>query len=84
MTLIFQSFIGSVVIHVIYIVGVMLVGYLKTKNYKPNMASSWDKAETLQSEVVFGKVSSPFLYFILFLGITVICGVVISLYKLFT
>jgi uncharacterized membrane protein (DUF106 family) len=84
MKLIFQALIGSIVIHVIYIVGMMLVGYLKTKNYKPNMASSWDKAETLQSEVVFGRVSSPFLYFISFLGVTLICGVVISLYKLFT
>lgn len=76
-----QAFISSVVIHLVYIVGQILVGYIKTRNYKPDIASAWDKGETLQNEVVFGKVNSPFLYLLTFIGVTVICGIIIFLYK---
>ena len=76
-----QAFISSVVIHLVYIVGQMLVGYIKTRNYKPDVAYAWDKRETLQNEVVFGKVNSPYLYLLTFIGVTVICGIVIFLYK---
>lgn len=43
-------------------VGMMIASYIKTKNYKPDTASAWDKVETLQNEVVFAKANSPFLY----------------------
>ncbi|MEH7250477.1 hypothetical protein V7114_27365 [Neobacillus niacini] len=81
MKVIFQAFISSIVIHIIYIVGMMLISYIKTRNYKPNIAGAWDKVETLQSEVVFGKVSSPFLYLFTFIGVTVIWGVILFSYK---
>lgn len=81
MKIILQAFISSIIIHIIYIVGMMLVGYIKTRNYKPDIASAWDKVETLQSEVVFGKVNSPFLYLFTFIGVTVMCGIIIFSYK---
>jgi hypothetical protein len=81
MKVIFQAIIGSVVIHIIYLVGMMLVSYIKTRNYKPDIANAWDKVETLQSEVVFGKVGSPFLYLFTFIGVTVICGIIMFSYK---
>ncbi|MCM3412695.1 hypothetical protein M3676_22305 [Metabacillus litoralis] len=59
----------------------MLVGYIKTRNYKPDISSAWDKVETLQSEVDFGKANSPFLYLFTFIGVTVICGIIIFSYK---
>ncbi|QUW23085.1 hypothetical protein JSQ81_05825 [Sporosarcina sp. Marseille-Q4063] len=37
MRLVLQAFIGSIVIHVVYFVGMMLVGYIKTRNYKPEI-----------------------------------------------
>jgi hypothetical protein len=76
-----QALIGSVVIHIIYFVGMMFVSYIKTRNYKPDIANAWDHVETLQSEVVFGKVGSPFLYLITFIGVTVICGIIMFTYK---
>jgi len=79
--LVLQAIIGSIVIHVVYSMGMMLVGYIKTKNYKPDFASAWDNVETLQSEVVFSKGSSPFLYLLTFLGVAVICGIIIFSYK---
>ncbi|MGE7771402.1 hypothetical protein ACQKMK_12780 [Viridibacillus arvi] len=79
--LVLQAFIGSIVIHVVCFGGMMLVGYIKTRNYKLDISSAWDNVETLQSEVVFSKVNSPFLYLFTFVGVAVICGIIIFLYK---
>jgi hypothetical protein len=81
MKVILQGLIGSVVIHIIYFVSIMFVSYIKTINYKPDLANGWDNVETLQSEVVFGRVGSPFLYLITFVGVTVICGIFMFSYK---
>lgn len=81
MKVVLQAFIGSIAIHIVYLVGMMLVSYIKTRNYKPDIASAWDKVETLQSEVVFDKVNSPFLYLFTFIGVAVICGIIIFSYK---
>jgi hypothetical protein len=81
MKVILQALIGSVVIHIIYFVGMMFVSYLKTRNYKPDLANAWNNVETLQSEVVFGKVGSPLLYLITFIAVTVICGIFMFLYR---
>jgi hypothetical protein len=78
---ILQALIGSVVLHIIYFVSMMFVSYIKTIKYKPDLANAWDNVETLQSEVVFGKVGSPFLYLITFVGVTVICGIIMFTYK---
>jgi len=81
MMLFLQVFISSIVIHVVYFFVMMLVGYIKTRNYKPDFASAWDNVETLQSEVVFSKVNShsPFLYLFTFVGVAVLCGIIIKL-----
>jgi hypothetical protein len=81
MKVILQALIGSVVIHIIYFVSMMVVSYIKTRKYKPNLGNAWDHVETLQSEVVFGQVGSPFLYLITFVGVTVICGIIMFSYK---
>jgi hypothetical protein len=81
MKIVIKALIGSFVIHFIYMVGRMTVSYVKTKNYNPDIASAWNKVETLQSEVVFGQVGSPFLYLFSFLGVTVICGIIMFSYK---
>ncbi|MDF2000847.1 hypothetical protein [Peribacillus frigoritolerans] len=47
MKVVLQAIIGSISIHVIYVVVMMLVGYIKTKNYKPDIESAWDKVATL-------------------------------------
>ncbi|MEX3623503.1 hypothetical protein [Viridibacillus arvi] len=81
MRLVLQAFIGSIVIHIVCFVGMMLVGYIKTRNYKPDISSVWDNGETLKSEVVFSKVNSPFLYLFKFIGVSVICEIIIFSYK---
>lgn len=76
-----QAITGSIIIHVFYIVCMMLVGYFKTKAYKPDIAVEWDKVEMLQNEVMFGKVISPSFVLLSFVGVAVICGAIILLYK---
>lgn len=78
MRVVLQAIIGSILIHVIYIVGMMLVGYIKTKNYKPDISSVWDRVDTLEKEVVIvGKVTPPYFYVLSFVGVAVICGIVL-------
>ncbi|WP_285767418.1 hypothetical protein [Peribacillus sp. SI8-4] len=81
MKVVLQAIIGSFSIHVIYAVVMMLVGYMKTKNYKPDIESAWDKAATLQNEVEFVSVTPPYFYALSFLVVFVICGIVILSYE---
>lgn len=77
MKVIFQAIIGSIAIHIVYLVGMMLVSFIRTRNYKPDFTSAWDNVETLQSEVVFSKDNSPFLYLFTFVGVAIFCGIII-------
>lgn len=81
MRLVVKAFIGSIVIHVVYFVGMLLAGYIITRNYKPDITSAWDNVETLQSEVVISNDNSPILYLFTFVGVAVFCGIIIISYK---
>ncbi|MEH7383367.1 hypothetical protein V7138_23105 [Bacillus sp. JJ1533] len=78
-----QAFIASVMIHFIYFVCTVGIGYIKTKFFNPDISSEWEKVEYLQNEVVFGMVISPFIFVYSLVGITIICGIIIYPYKKF-
>ncbi|MEK5038660.1 hypothetical protein [Sporosarcina sp. FSL K6-3457] len=83
MKLVLQAVIGSIAIHVIFTVGLMVVGYIKTKNYKPNLAEKWDATVVvLQDEVVFGKIISPSFGLLSIMGVAVILGFIIFTLKM--
>jgi len=90
MKVVFQAVIGSIAIYVIFLVGMMVIGYIKTRIHKPNIADMWDdKVMELQNEVVFGKIISPpfglFLASLKIIGIAVVLGIIIFTYnKLFS
>ena len=90
MKVVLQAVIGSIAIYVIYLVAMMVVGYIKTRIHKPNMADMWDdKVMVLQNEVVFGKIISPpfglFSASLKITGIAVVLGILILTYnKLFS
>ncbi|MGW6381079.1 hypothetical protein [Peribacillus butanolivorans] len=65
MKVVFQAFIGSIILHVFYFVSTMIVGSIKTSQYKPGIENAWGQAETLQNEVVFGKFIFPSVYLLL-------------------
>ena len=83
MKIVLQAFNGSIIIHVIYIFCTMLVGYLKTKYYQPDISSAWVNVDTLQNEIGFGMIISPFFYLFSLVGIAVICGIIIFSFKKF-
>lgn len=81
MRLILKAFISSIVIHLIYIVYTIMDGYIKTKNYNPDMPSGWDNVEVLQNEVAFGMVISPFFILFSLLKVSIICAIIIISYE---
>lgn len=83
MKLVIQAFIVSIVIHLVYIFGSIGIGYIKTKFHKPEISGEWGEVDYLQNKVSFGMVGSPFFLVFTLLGIALICGVLIYLYKNF-
>ncbi|MFA9560153.1 hypothetical protein ACERII_22820 [Evansella sp. AB-rgal1] len=81
MKLVFQAIICSIIIHVVYISSIIFVGYIKTRNYVPDIASSYESVEYLQNEVTFGVVFSPFFFLFTFVGVAAICGCILYFYK---
>jgi menaquinol-cytochrome c reductase cytochrome b subunit len=79
--IIVQAIIGSVIVHMIYFISTMIIGYIKTKRYVPDIDSAWESVNKLQKEVEFGRTASPILYLGSFVGVAVICGLVIFLMK---
>ena len=81
MMLFLQAFISSIIIHVVFFFAMMLAGYIKTRNYKPDISRAWDNVESLQSDVVFSKANTPFLYLFTFIGVAVLCGIIIKFFN---
>lgn len=79
------ALIGSFVIHMIYILSPILIGYVKTILYKPDLTSAQDNVEYLQNEVAFGGIITDGSGFLLisYLFVTMVCGFSIILYKKF-
>ncbi len=78
---IIQSLFISFVIHLIYIVGTIVVGYVQTRNYKPDIENEWENIELIQNEVAFGMVGSPLFFLFTFIGAAIICGLIIISYR---
>lgn len=81
MKVVLQAVIGSIAIHVIFIASMTVVGYIDTWNYKPNID---DTVVVLQDEVAFGQVISPVFGLLSIIGIAVILGLIMLLYKKFS
>ncbi|NKE07777.1 hypothetical protein [Mesobacillus selenatarsenatis] len=81
MKLFFQAAIGSISIHVIYFVSILVIGYIKTVNYTPEIEGSWNRVDSLQNEVAFGMTSSPFFFLFTFIGMTFFCVMIIVLFR---
>lgn len=83
MKLFLQAIGASIAIHLVYFAGVILWGYFKTKNYEPDVAGAWNQVETLQTEVAFGWAGSSVLFLFTILGVALVSGLVVGLYKRF-
>ena len=52
-----QSLIFSVVVHVLFFVGAVAFGYIRTLFYVPDVVNAYQEVTYLQKEVAFGQVS---------------------------
>ena len=76
-----QALFFSLLLHFIYIAGVLLTGYIQTQDYKPDIAKSWENVDMLQNEVAFGVIGSPLVLVYTFIGTTLIFGLVLYSYR---
>jgi hypothetical protein len=81
MKLFIQAAIGSIAIHAIYFASILIIGYIKTLNYTPDIEGSWNSVDPLQNESAFGMTGSPFFFFFTFIGVTLFCKVLIVFYR---
>lgn len=81
MKILFQAVLGSLIIHVIYFLSTILIGFIKTVNYKPDLVANWEHVAVLQNEVAFGMVFSPVMFLFTFVFIAGIVGVILILTK---
>jgi len=71
----------SFVVHLIYLIGTLVIAYIKTKNYTPNLENNWENVGTLQNEVAFGAAGNPLVFLLTFIGVAFICGFIILSYE---
>lgn len=80
--IIVQAIVGSIIVHLMYFFSTMIIGYIKTKRYVPDVDSAWESVNKLQKKVEFGRAVSPVFYLGSFVGVTAICGLLIFLLNL--
>ena len=82
MKLIIQSIIGSIVFHLLYLVGTIGIGYINTIFYTPNIEDTRNMTY-LQNEVAFGFVKTMpyYVYFISFIFAALMTALLITMFK---
>lgn len=75
-----RAIIGAIAIQGIYFTTTFAIGYIKTKNYKPDWEAAWTNADNLPSEITFGYAPSPFLNMGAFIGTVLGCGILLGMY----
>ncbi|MFJ7934555.1 hypothetical protein [Sporosarcina sp. NPDC096371] len=81
MKVVLQSIIAAIAVHIIYIVGMMVAGYIKTKNYKTDAPFSQGGVVVLQDEIAFGLIASPSFGLLSITGVAILFIVMIGLGK---
>lgn len=71
----------SLIVHVIYFVSLMVVGYIKTINFVPSITEEYDHVAIWQQKTSFGMMISPNIYLLTFIILTIIIALLINAYK---
>ncbi|QOY36777.1 hypothetical protein AWH56_003740 [Anaerobacillus isosaccharinicus] len=83
MKLLLRSVIFSLLVHVIYIAGILIHGWYLTINYVPDIINEYENVTYLQNEVAFGYVIDiePIYFVISFLLVALLGAVLIDLFN---
>jgi hypothetical protein len=76
-----QAILCSFVIHIVYFISTMIIGYIKTKRYVPDIEAAWNNVEQLPNRVSIESTNSPALYFLSFVIVALLCGLIIFVSK---
>jgi hypothetical protein len=71
MRIVAQAVVGSLLLHIGYVVIVLAIGYIQTLNYQPEFSVD---VTVLQSEVSFGYIVSPFAILKSIIFVTLVLG----------
>ena len=82
MKLIIQSIIGAIIIHLVYLAGTIVVGYITTIFYTPSIEDD-QNITYLKNEVAFGYVNTMpyYVYYLSFIFAALISALIITLFK---
>jgi hypothetical protein len=59
----------------------MIIGYIRTKRYVPDMEAAWNNVENLPIQISFGAKITPAFYFLTLFIVALLCGLIIFLSK---
>ncbi|RFU60515.1 hypothetical protein [Bacillus sp. V59.32b] len=79
-----QAFLLSALVHSIFFLGPILIGFVQTSFYKPDHLSNFQTVEYIQNEVAFGMIITPLGYLSIiasFLVVSLVFGALLILYK---
>ncbi|MBH9968984.1 hypothetical protein, partial [[Bacillus] enclensis] len=80
MKVLIQAMFCSVAIHIVYFISTMIIGYIKTKRYVPDMEAAWNNADNLPNEITISAPNfSPAFYFLSLVVVAILCGLIIAL-----
>lgn len=77
MKIIFQAIASSILIHLVYMLGTMLVGFIQTLIYRPDLETAWKQLDNLQNEAVFGITFSPYLMIVSIVSFAFVCWIIL-------
>ncbi|MGN1401572.1 MAG: hypothetical protein ACI4XL_08735 [Bacillus sp. (in: firmicutes)] len=72
MRIVLQSMVISFVVHIIYLVGAVGIGYVQTLNYKPDIGGEWENLHILSSHTAFGYTGFPYVLLFTFFGVALV------------
>ncbi|MER2038226.1 MAG: hypothetical protein ABS944_08775 [Solibacillus sp.] len=73
-----QAVVGSLLLHIVYVVIVLAIGYIQTVNYRPEFL---ENVTVLQSEVAFSFSGSTVTLLNSFIFVTLVLGAILLFRK---
>ncbi len=72
MNIIKRAVLLSTALHLLYVAGTFLLGFIQTATYEPDIIAEANHTDLLQDEVVIGTTGSPVLYVFTWIGLAVV------------
>jgi hypothetical protein len=77
-----QAIFCSIAIHMVYFIGTMIIGYIRTKRYVPDMEAAWNNVNNLPNRITISAPTiSPAFYFLSLVIVAILCGLIIFFSK---